>query len=293
MHRAYLSLNTINRRLLMIPQIIFSILLSIAIFVLAFNLELEKLGLASNLSALMIVLGGTLAATLISYPWRRLIWTARLIKKAFLSVDEMDWTKNTIVTLARTYRKNGIRALEQMVEKLPDGHLKTAVELMTYNYTKDEIEHILQKEAHIMYSQYEASDKILCSMARLAPALGLTGTIISLIRTFGHITDTSGLVGYMGIALLSTFYGVVFANLCFIPLSNKLREFMDEEAIRIDLIQEGILDVYDQENPRAMEYKLESLSSHSIKGSQQRLVTHRANLVVMTPSKRPAAAVSS
>ena len=295
MFRAKLALKicTVNRRLLMIPQIIFSILLSIAIFFLAFNLELEKLGLASHLSALMIVLGGTLAATLIAYPWRRLIWTVQLLKKAFLSVNEMDWTKNTIVTLARTYRKNGIRVLEQMGEKLPDGHLKTAVELITYNYTKNEIEYIMRKEGHIIYSQYEASDKIICSMARLAPALGLTGTIISLIRTFGHITDTNGLVGYMGIALLSTFYGVVFANLFFIPLSNKLREFMDQEAIRLDLIQEGILDVYDQENPKAMEYKLESLSSLSVKGSKQSIITPRPKLVVKTTPKIQVAAVSS
>jgi chemotaxis protein MotA len=277
----------------MIPQIIFSIFLSIAIFFLAFNLELDKVGLASNLSALMIVLGGTLAATLIAYPWRRLIWTVHLLKKAFLSVNEIDWTKKTIVTLARTYRKNGIRVLEQMGEKLPDGYLKTAVELITYNYTKDEIEHILQKEAHIMYRQYEASEKIIYSIARLAPALGLTGTIVSLIRTFGHITDTNGLVGYMGIALLSTFYGVVFANLCFIPLSNKLREFMDQEATRLDLIQEGILDVYDQENPRAMEYKLESLSSLSIRGSKQSLFTPRPKLVATTTPKMQVAAVSS
>ena len=277
----------------MIPQIIFSIILSIAIFFLAFNLELEKVGIASNLGALMIVLGGTLAATLIAYPWRRLIWTASLLKKAFLSVNEIDWTRNTIVTLARTYRKNGIRVLEQMGEKLPDGYLKTAVDLITYNYTKDEIEHILQKEAHIMYNQYEKSEKIISSMARLAPALGLTGTIVSLIRTFGHITDTNGLVGYMGIALLSTFYGVVFANLCFIPQSNKLREFMDQEATRLDLIQEGILDVYDQENPRAMEYKLESLSSLSLRGSKQRLVSLRPKLVAIPTPKMQAAAVSS
>jgi len=277
----------------LIPQIIFSILLTIAIFFLAFNLELEKVGLASNLGALMIVLGGTLAATLIAYPWRRLIWTAHLLKKAFLSVNEIDWTKKTIVTLARTYRKNGIRVLEQMGEKLPDGYLKTAVDLITYHYTKDEIEHILQKEAHIMYGQYEASEKIICSMARLAPALGLTGTIVGLIRTFGHITDTNGLIGYMGIALLSTFYGVVFANLCFIPLSNKLREFMDQEATRLDLIQEGILDIYDQENPRAMEYKLESLSSLSTKGSKQGLVTPRPKLVATTTPKMQATAVSS
>jgi chemotaxis protein MotA len=278
---------------MMIPQIIFSILLSVTIFFLAFNLELERMGIASNLSALMIVLGGTLAATLIAYPWRMLIWTVNLLKKTFLSVNEIDWTKDTIVTLARTYRREGIRGLEQMSERLPDGHLKTAVELITYQYTKDEIEHILQKEAHIAYSRYEASEKIICSMARLAPALGLTGTIVSLIRTFGHITDTSGLVGYMGIALLSTFYGVVFANLCFMPLSHKLREFMDQEAARFDLIHEGILDIYDQENPRAMEYKLESLLSVSEGRSRQGLVTPLPKLVAMTTAKMHAARVSS
>lgn len=277
----------------MIHQIIFSILLSVAVFFAAFNLNVEKVGFASNISALMIVLGGTLAATLIAYPWKKLVWTAQLLKKAFLSVNEMDWTKNTIVQLARTYRVSGIRVLEQTGEKLPAGHLKNAVELMAYNYTKDEIEHILQKEAQIVYGRYDASHKILCSMARLAPALGLTGTIVSLIRTFGHITDSGGLVGYMGIALLSTFYGVVFSNLCFVPLSNKLREFMDQEAVRFDLILEGILDVYDQENPKAIEYKLESLSSLSTEGFTQLPATQRPEPAGIPVRKRQLAAVSS
>lgn len=272
----------------MIPQIVFSILLSLAIFILAFNLKLEEMGLASNFSALMVVLGGTLAATLIAYPWRMLIRTAGLLKKAFASTKEADWTKNTIVALARTYRKEGIRGLERMGEILPDGHLKTAVELMTYQYSRDEIEHILQKEAQMVYSRYEAAEKILSSMARLAPALGLTGTIISLIRTFGHISDTNGLVGYMGIALLSTFYGVVFANLCFMPLSHKLREFMDQEAARFDLIQEGILDIYDQENPRAVAYKMESLLSVSGR-SRQGTVSPLPKLVALATPKMHAA----
>jgi chemotaxis protein MotA len=277
----------------MIPQIVFSILLATAIFLLSFSFEIESLGIASNINALMIVLGGTLAATLIAYPWKRLVWTAHLLKKVFSAGNEVDWTRNTIVLLARTYRKGGIRELEQAGDKLPEGHLKTAVGLMTYNYTRDEIEHIIQKEANIIYSQYDASDKILCSMARLAPALGLTGTIISLIRTFGHVTDTSSLVGYMGVALLSTFYGVVFANLCFMPLSNKLREFMDQEAIRLDIIQEGILDVYNHENPRAMEYKLETLSSVSARGSRINPVRPRPELVVKNAPKIKVAAFSS
>ncbi|OPY91214.1 MAG: Chemotaxis protein PomA [Syntrophus sp. PtaU1.Bin208] len=280
----------------MVPQIIFSIFLSIAIFFVAFHLEVETVGFASNLSALGIVFGGTLAATLLAYPWRRLLWTAELLKKAFSTKDEMDWTRNTIVNLARTYQKSGIRALENMGEHLPDGYLKTAVGYISYQYSKEEVEQILKKEAHILYSRYEASDKILCSMARLAPALGLTGTIVSLIRTFGHITDTSGLVGYMGIALLSTFYGVVLANLCLTPLSNRLREFMDQEVVRLDLVQEGILDLYDMENPIAMKYKLESLSSSSL-GSAG-LMRHapalsRPEMIVLTTPKVQAAGASS
>jgi len=277
----------------MIHQIIFSIFLSTAIFLVAFNLELETVGLASNLSALVIVLGGTLAATLLAYPWRRLFWTAQLLKDAFSSKNEMEWTQSTIVAMARTYQKSGIRALEQVGENLPDGYLKTAVGYISYQYSKEEIEQILRKEAHILYNRYEASDKILCSMARLAPALGLTGTIVSLIRTFGHIADTHGLVGYMGIALLSTFYGVVLANLCLTPLSNRLREFMDQEVFRLDLIQEGILDLYEMENPIAMKYKLESLFSSSVRESQVASARPRPEIVVLTNPKIQVAGASS
>jgi chemotaxis protein MotA len=68
----------------------------------------------------------------------------------------------------------------------------------------------------------------------------------------------------MAIALLSTFYGVVLANICFVPLSNKLREFIDQDLLRMDIIQEGILDIYDLEHPRAIQYKLETLAGISI-----------------------------
>jgi len=271
----------------MISQVILSIVLSVAIFFLAFNLEVEKMGLASNLSALMIVVGGTLAATLVAYPWKKLIWTARLLKKAFSSWNDIEWTIDAIVTMASTYRKSGMRALEEVGEEIPSGALKTAVELITLNYPRDEIERILEKEARITYSQYETAHKILYNMARLAPALGLAGTIISLIRIFGHITDSQSMVGYMAIALLNTFYGVVLANLCFAPLSNKLREFMDQEQIRIDLILEGILDVYDLENPRAIEYKLESLS---MVDSKRSLVRPRSKVVVVPPKSQATSA---
>jgi chemotaxis protein MotA len=274
----------------MIPQIVFSFFLSIGIFLLAFNLEVGQVGLGSNLSALMIVLGGTFSATLIAYPWKRVVWTAHLLKKTYTSQGEIDSTIDTIVTLARVYRKDGIRALEEYGGEASEGLVRTGVELIAYNCSRDKIEQILEKEIQITHGQYETAHKILYNMARLAPALGLTGTIVNLIRVFGHITDSQGLIGYMAIALLSTFYGVVFANLCFIPLANKLKEFMDQEQIRLDLILEGILDVYDEENPRAIEYKLEALAS--VSPFRPSLIPAQSELFVVPPRKEATSVLS-
>jgi chemotaxis protein MotA len=273
----------------MISQLAISIILSIAIFFVAFNLEIGEIGWISNLNALMIVLGGTFAATLVAYPWRKILWTFRLLIKAFAAPDEIEWTIHTLVELARSYRQGGIRALEQQGEKLPPGLLKTSVELIAFQCPKEKIEQITKKESQLAYVQYETAYKILYNMARLAPALGLAGTIVTLIRVFGHIADPKSLVAYMALALFSTFYGVVLANLCFVPLSNKIREFMDYEEMRRELIQEGVLDLYDEENPRAIQFKLEALSATAMKPNPP---WSGSKLGVM-PSKKSASSVAS
>jgi len=246
-------------------------------------LKVEEIGLASNLNALMIVLGGTFAATLIAYPWKKIAWTARILRKSFLAQEETDTTIKKIADLARVYRQGGIRTLEQQGEELPPGLLKTSIELMAFQCPREKIEQIVQKEAQLTYVQYETAYKILYSMARLAPALGLTGTIVVLIRVFVHITDPKSLIEYIAVALMNTFYGVVLANLFFVPLSNKVREFMDYEESRLELIQEGILDLYDGENPRAIQAKLEALSAAIMKPNPDR---RRPQLLPAAPKKR-------
>ena len=245
----------------MIRQAACSLALVAIIFAVTFNLEVREMGLASNLFALLVVLGGTLSATLIACPLKKLAWTARLVRKSFTAREEMNATIEGIVRLAHIYRSRGIRPLEQAAAGLPPGLLKTGVELIAYHCSRDRIEQILLKEALCTHNRCEAAHKILHTMARLAPALGLAGTIISLIRIFGHISDPQNLIGHMAVALLSTFYGVVLANVCFVPLSNKLREYMDLNELQMEIIQEGILDLCDQEHPRAIRYKLETLSA--------------------------------
>lgn len=244
----------------MIVQAILSFLVLIGIFVLSFLVEAKELGLASNISAVMIVLGGTFFATLLAYPMQKLVMTARFMKESFVGNKHLQWTISTLVRLAQVNKKDGIRALEREGEKLPPGLIHTGIGLIAYHFNRENVEQILHKEALLTVNHYETAYKILCSMAKLAPAMGLAGTVVNLIRTFGHLSSPQNLIGYMAIALLSTFYGVVLANICFVPLSNKLREFMDQDLLRMDMIKEGILDICDGEHPRAMQYKLQTLA---------------------------------
>ncbi|HQM45209.1 MAG: MotA/TolQ/ExbB proton channel family protein [Syntrophaceae bacterium] len=244
----------------MVIQAAVSFLVLIGIFVLSFFLETHQLGFLSNINAAVIVLGGTLFATLLAYPAEKLALTVRLLKESFSHSNEIAWSISTLVRLSRIYKKGGVLALEREADKLPPGLIHTGIGLMAYDFSRENVEQILHKEALLTVQSYETAYKILCSMARLAPAMGLAGTVVSLIRTFGHMSSPQNLSGYMAIALLSTFYGVVLANICLVPLSNKLREYLDADLLRMDILKEGILDIYDGEHPRALQYKLETLA---------------------------------
>ncbi len=273
----------------MIPQTVLSLLLSVAIFWMAFHLNTGASGLESNLSALAIVIGGSLTATLFAYPWRKIVWTFQILKTAFRAADEMQETIDSMVEASRVFRNGGIRALEREAQEMNPGLLKTSIELMAFQCPREKIDQIVEREAQLIGIRYETAHKILYSLARLAPALGLVGTIVTLIRVFGQMGDPKGLVGSMAVALLSTFYGVVLANLCFVPLSNKLKEFINAEEIRLGVLHEGILDLYDGENPRLMRFKLERLSDRPPEPASSR----KEPRLALMPAKGRASSVVS
>lgn len=243
----------------MIWQIIFSASGLASIFFLSFNLKIGGVELGSNLNALMIVLGGTVCATLMTYHRKKLIRTFQILKKSFGPREKNEGLVQAIARLARNYRGGwDIRHLEQQIKDLPPGLLKTGVGLIAYQYDRNKIEQTLRQEASCIRGQYESASKILHDISQIAPSLGLIGTIVNFIRFFGQTHDIHGLATCTALAFLSTFYGVLLAKLGLVPLANKLKEFMAEETFRLDLIQEGILNIWDQEHPRAIQFKLES-----------------------------------
>jgi flagellar motor component MotA len=194
-----------------------------------------------------------------TYPMKKLVWAFQILKKSLGPQEKSDGLIQAVVRLSRHYRGGwDIRHLEQQVKDLPPGLLKTGVGLIAYQYDRDKSQQVLHQEALCIRGQYESAGNILHNIAQIVPSMGLIGTIVNFIRFASLANDIHGLAGCTAVAFLSAFYGVLLARLGLFPLANKLKEFIAEEAFRMDLIQEGILDIWDQEHPRAIQFKLES-----------------------------------
>jgi chemotaxis protein MotA len=239
-------------------QILFSGFFLVLIVFFSFNLQTGGLGWITNCNALLMVLGGTFFVSLIIYPWGKIVSMFLFIGQTIESKEKIQQTIQSIAGLARSYRKEwSIRSLEREIQALPAGLLRKGVELIILRYGRDEIEPVLRREGSYLNGQIEASRKILQTMAQLAPSLGLIATIVNLIRVFTISGEIPQILPYIAAALLSTFYGLSFANLCLFPLASKLKDFKSEETVRTEIIIRGVMDLYDQEHPRTVQSKLE------------------------------------
>jgi flagellar motor component MotA len=243
----------------MCKQIVFSAVLLTSILMLSFNHDVGGVGLVSNLMALAFVVGGTLAIALMVYPWKRLVGTARRVKKTFYPLDKPNATILAIVHLARSYRQGwDIRNLERQGKELPPGLLKTGVELIACRCDRNKMKQVLNQEATSVLEQYENAVKMIHNLSQTALSLGLIGTFVNFIRFYGASRDLEELAGYAVAAFLSIFYGVLLGKLGLVPLADRLKGYYSEEIFRLDLIQEGMMGIQDLEHPRSIRFRLES-----------------------------------
>jgi chemotaxis protein MotA len=253
----------------MIIQFILSAVLLLSILLLSFALDMGGVGLAGHWIALMIVAGGTLSVAFLVYPWRKLLWTAQMVRKAFGSPDKADGTIQSIVHLSRNCRQGwDIRHLERQVKDLPPGLLKTGMELIAYQCDRNKMKEVLQQETTSLRGQYENSREMIRQLSQTALSLGLLGTVVNFIRFLGLTRDLQELAGLAAVAFLSLFYGILLAKVGLAPLADRLKDYMAEEMFRLDLIQEGILGIQDREHPRAIRFRLETyLAARDPQGS--------------------------
>ncbi len=209
-----------------------------------------------NANALLIIFGGTIVALFVGFPAGRILDTLYNVIDAFRDKRDRQSIIKDILDIARTYRKGDIRNLEKSREKIDDAFLRLGINLLINHSGSDDIKNIMEREMALMVVNYNLSQNILKTIARLAPSLGLAGTIISLVQMFRNLQSADTMGPAMSVALMSTFYGVVISNLFALPLCAKMRERTIVSEMLMHMTIEGILAVNDMEHPLKIEDRL-------------------------------------
>lgn len=220
-------------------------------------------GIGSNLASMVdppsmiIVVGGTLSATLIANPLQQVIGLIGVIKCAILTnVPVPTIIIERIVGFAETARREGILALEQAIEEGDDPFLSTGVRLAVDGTEPDLIMDILETELQFVQERHEQGQTIIANMGNAAPAFGMIGTLIGLVIMLKNMDDPAAIGPGMAIALLTTMYGAILANIIFGPISAKLKVYSSKEVLAKRMIIEGIMSIQSGDNPRIVEHKL-------------------------------------
>ncbi|NQV16309.1 MotA/TolQ/ExbB proton channel family protein [bacterium] len=226
-----------------------------------------------NLRGLAIVLGGTLAATLVNYPLKNVIGMLKVSLQAFANNKGAQNPMEMIAELG-TYsdqaRKKGLHSLENFLEGIENHYLQMGLANAILEKDSKKLENFLDNELNSMIDRHANGQEIFYNMGSYAPAFGLLGTVMGLILMMTRQAGTSSvdsyatgaqdsmsaLLGGMGIALVTTFYGVLLANLLFIPIAGKLKTRSDEEVHSLKIIKAGILSIHSKEHPLIMREKL-------------------------------------
>jgi len=212
-----------------------------------------------NVPALMITVGGTLAATLINFPIGKVVGVFSVVKKAFLHRTTATREQiELLVQLARVARSEGLLALENAIQETKDPFLRKAVQLVVDGTDPEVLRDMLSTEIERLRDRHLTGKNILEAMGASAPAFGMVGTLIGLIQMLRNMSDPSSLGTGMATALLTTFYGSLMANLVFLPTAGKLNTRSKEEVLAKDIIVEGITAIQAGLNPRIVEEKLKA-----------------------------------
>ena len=211
-----------------------------------------------NLPGILIVLGGSFSATLIKFPIKDCLYAFMLgVKKAFFDGIEKPVEIIKIAKrLAGRVRKESLLALEQEPVKNP--FLRKGVEMCIDGHPPEFIREVLTQEMQLSLERHQISERIFRAIGESAPAFGMIGTLVGLVQMLSQLEDPSTIGPAMALALLTTLYGALFANLIALPIADKLGMRCDQEHINKSLIIESVLNVQRGENPHRMDTLLET-----------------------------------
>lgn len=217
-----------------------------------------------DVPSVMIVVGGTCCAVIATFPFNMLKSVGKHFLKLFVNKRfKVEPIIDLLVEFAQLARKNGLLALEEKANELEDPFFKQGILLVVDAMEADKVREMLETEVDSMDSRHLEEIAIYEKAAGYAPAFGMIGTLIGLINMLKSMDLSSGASATLGksmaIALITTFYGCMLANLVFMPIAKKLRIRNAEEILYKQIIIEGVIGIQSGENPKNLKEKLVSL----------------------------------
>jgi len=208
-----------------------------------------------DVPSMLIVVGGTFASTLVAFPISSVMGAQKASMKIFFQhrIDSVN-TVRQILQAAEAVRKEGPLALEKI--KTDNEFMKTAFQLVADGYRPEDLRDVLSIEQEAIAARHAEVIKVLEKMAELAPAWGMIGTLIGLVIMLLNLSDPAAIGPAMAVALLTTFYGALWANFFLTPSAAKLEERNVREADDYRLVVEGAVSMARNENPRAIQQRL-------------------------------------
>ncbi len=239
-----------------------------------------SLGMFWNLPSVFIVLGGTFAATFVNYPLPRVLGVAKVVKNAF-STRLMDPSEviELLVRFAEKARREGLLALEDEADRLDEMFLRKGIQLVVDGTDPALVRDILETELAFLEDRHKGGQGMFETMGTLSPAFGMIGTLIGLIAMLKNLQNPDAIGPGMAVALLTTFYGALLANLVFLPIAGKLKVKSAEEILLKEVMIEGILSIQAGDNPRIVEEKLKAFLAPQLR---QMVRTRRAGAPSVT-----------
>jgi chemotaxis protein MotA len=217
-----------------------------------------------DISSIFITIGGSTAAMLINFSFTQFSSAFKALVLLFQN-KPIDIAKvlNQIVEFAKKARREGLLALEDEAQRSDDEFLKKGIQLIVDGTDPELVRNILEIELSFMEERHKSNKAFFDAWSTLAPAFGMIGTVIGLVQMLGNLQDVSKIGPNMAVALITTFYGALWANLVCVPIAGKLAIKSGEEQFVKQIMIEGILSIQAGENPRIVEEKLLAFLSAS------------------------------
>jgi len=208
-----------------------------------------------NIPGILIVVGGTFAATFIKFTMGDVINSMKVVMKAFLyKMDAPEDIIQTMVNYTKIAKKEGLIALEK--EKPEDKFSAKALRYLSDGYDEGLIEDMLNKDIRLTVQRHMIGQNVFKGMGDSAPAFGMIGTLIGLVQMLASMSDPSSIGPAMAVALLTTLYGALIANLVCLPIADKLLLRSQQEQLNRSIILESAIGITRGVSPLVLEESL-------------------------------------